>query len=119
MEKPSVFTRLDWWRWRIIAKPVVALELEATLDDMAAIIHARPTVWEALGNSFDAVRGFAINFQLEARRDLYSHECRWPIGTSNAPNAFTTWSVISEALEMATLNCELRECENACYSVRH
>jgi dihydrolipoamide dehydrogenase len=45
----------------IIAEPVAALGLEATLDDMAATIHAHPTVWEAMGDAFNAVRGIAIN----------------------------------------------------------
>jgi len=46
----------------IIAEPVAALGLEATLDDMAATIHAHPTVWEAMGDAFNAVRGLAINY---------------------------------------------------------
>ena len=46
----------------IIAEPVVALGLEATLDDMAATIHAHPTVWEAMGDAFNAVRGLSINY---------------------------------------------------------
>jgi dihydrolipoamide dehydrogenase len=46
----------------IIAEPVAALGLEATLDDMATIIHAHPTVWEAMGDAFNAVRGLSINF---------------------------------------------------------
>jgi dihydrolipoamide dehydrogenase len=46
----------------IIAEPVTALGLEATLDDMAAMIHAHPTVWEAMGDAFNAVRGLTINF---------------------------------------------------------
>jgi dihydrolipoamide dehydrogenase len=46
----------------IISEPVAALGLEATLDDMAATIHAHPTVWEAMGDAFNAVRGLAINF---------------------------------------------------------
>jgi dihydrolipoamide dehydrogenase len=46
----------------IIAEAVTALGLEATLDDMAAIIHAHPTVWEAMGDAFNAVRGLTINF---------------------------------------------------------
>ena len=46
----------------IVAEPVTALGLEATLDDMAAQIHAHPTVWEAMGDAFNAVRGIAINF---------------------------------------------------------
>jgi dihydrolipoamide dehydrogenase len=46
----------------IIAEPVTALGLEATLDDMAATIHAHPTVWEAMGDAFNSARGLAINF---------------------------------------------------------
>ncbi len=46
----------------IIAEPVAAMGIEATLDDMAAIIHAHPTVWEAMGDAFNAVRGLTINF---------------------------------------------------------
>jgi hypothetical protein len=29
---------------------------------MAATIHAHPTVWEAMGDAFNSVRGLAINF---------------------------------------------------------
>jgi dihydrolipoamide dehydrogenase len=46
----------------IIAEPTTALSLEATLDDMANVIHAHPTVWEAMGDAFNSVRGLAINF---------------------------------------------------------
>jgi dihydrolipoamide dehydrogenase len=46
----------------IISEPTAALSLEATLDDMAHVIHAHPTVWEAMGDAFNAVRGLAINF---------------------------------------------------------
>ena len=46
----------------IIAEPTAALGLEATLDDMAATIHAHPTVWEAMGDAFNAVRGLTINY---------------------------------------------------------
>jgi dihydrolipoamide dehydrogenase len=46
----------------IIAGPVNAIGLEATLDDMAATIHAHPTVWEALGDAYNAVRGLTINY---------------------------------------------------------
>jgi dihydrolipoamide dehydrogenase len=46
----------------ILAEPTTALGLEATLDDMGATIHAHPTVWEAMGDAFNAVRGLAINF---------------------------------------------------------
>ena len=46
----------------IIAEPVAALGLEATLDDMAATIHAHPTVWEAMSDAFNSVRGLTINY---------------------------------------------------------
>jgi len=46
----------------IVSEPVAALGLEATLDDMAVTIHAHPTVWEAMGDAFNAVRGLTINF---------------------------------------------------------
>ncbi|MGH9687984.1 MAG: dihydrolipoyl dehydrogenase [Candidatus Acidiferrales bacterium] len=46
----------------IIAEPVAAIGLEATLDDMAATIHAHPTVWEAMGDAFNSVRGLTINY---------------------------------------------------------
>jgi dihydrolipoamide dehydrogenase len=46
----------------IIAEPVAAISLEATLDDMAAMIHAHPTIWEAMGDAFNSVRGLTINF---------------------------------------------------------
>ncbi len=46
----------------IISEAVAALGLEATLDDMAATIHAHPTIWEAMGDAFNAVRGISINF---------------------------------------------------------
>lgn len=45
----------------IIAEAVAAISLEATLDDMMAMIHAHPTVWEAMGDAFNAVRGLSIN----------------------------------------------------------
>ncbi|HTV58683.1 MAG TPA: dihydrolipoyl dehydrogenase [Verrucomicrobiae bacterium] len=46
----------------IVAEPVAATSLEATLDDMATVIHAHPTVWEAMGDAFNSVRGLTINF---------------------------------------------------------
>jgi len=46
----------------IISEATAALSLEATLDDMASTIHAHPTVWEAMGDAFNAVRGLTINF---------------------------------------------------------
>jgi dihydrolipoamide dehydrogenase len=46
----------------IIAESVAAIGLEATVDDMMFTIHAHPTVWEAMGDAFNSVRGLAINF---------------------------------------------------------
>ncbi len=45
----------------IIAEAVTALQLEATLDDMMFMLHAHPTVWEAMGDAFASVRGMSIN----------------------------------------------------------
>lgn len=45
----------------IIAEAVTALQLEATVDDMMAMVHAHPTVWEAMGDAFAAVKGWSIN----------------------------------------------------------
>jgi dihydrolipoamide dehydrogenase len=45
----------------IIAEAVTAISLEATIDDMMAIVHAHPTVWEAMGDAFASVKGLAIN----------------------------------------------------------
>jgi dihydrolipoamide dehydrogenase len=45
----------------IIAEAVTAPQLEATVDDMMTMIHAHPTVWEAMGDAFNSVRGLAIN----------------------------------------------------------
>jgi dihydrolipoamide dehydrogenase len=44
-----------------IAEAVTVLQLEGTVDDMMAMIHAHPTVWEALGDAFASVRGLQIN----------------------------------------------------------
>lgn len=45
----------------ILAEAVTALQLEATVDDMMAMVHAHPTVWEGMGDAFAAVRGWSIN----------------------------------------------------------
>ena len=45
----------------IVAEPVTAIGLEATIDDLMATIHAHPTVWEAMGDAFNSVRGLTIN----------------------------------------------------------
>ena len=45
----------------ILAEPVAALQMEATIDDMMFAVHAHPTVWEAMSDAFASVRGLAIN----------------------------------------------------------
>jgi len=45
----------------ILTEAVTALQLEATIDDMMFMVHAHPTVWEAMGDAFASVRGLAIN----------------------------------------------------------
>ena len=45
----------------IIAEAVTAIQLEATIDDMMAMVHAHPTVWEAMGDAFAGVKGWSIN----------------------------------------------------------
>ena len=42
--------------------PVVAMTAEATIDTMINTIHAHPTLYEAMGEAFNAVYGRAINF---------------------------------------------------------
>jgi dihydrolipoamide dehydrogenase len=40
---------------------VAAMHMEATIEDMMCTVHAHPTLWEAMGDAFAAVRGLAIN----------------------------------------------------------
>jgi dihydrolipoamide dehydrogenase len=44
-----------------IAEAVTVLQLEGTVDDMMTMIHAHPTVWEAMGDAFASVRGLQIH----------------------------------------------------------
>jgi len=46
----------------IISEGVAAIQLEATVDDLMATIHAHPTVWEAMGDAVAAVRGLTVNW---------------------------------------------------------
>ncbi|HEV2388815.1 MAG TPA: dihydrolipoyl dehydrogenase [Candidatus Acidoferrales bacterium] len=46
----------------VIAESVAATGLEGTIDDMMFTIHAHPTLWEAMGDAFNSVRGLAIHF---------------------------------------------------------
>lgn len=45
----------------VISEAVAALQLEATVDDLMAMVHAHPTLWEAIGDAVASVRGLAIN----------------------------------------------------------
>ncbi len=45
----------------IIAEATVALQLEATVDDLMAMVHAHPTLWEAMADGVNAVRGLTVN----------------------------------------------------------
>jgi dihydrolipoamide dehydrogenase len=45
----------------IIAEATAALQLEATVDDLMAMVHAHPTLWEAMAEAANAVRGLTVN----------------------------------------------------------
>ena len=45
----------------MLAEAAAAMQMEATIDDMMFTVHAHPTLWEAMGDAFAAVRGLAIN----------------------------------------------------------
>jgi dihydrolipoamide dehydrogenase len=47
--------------YELIAEGVAAMEAEATVDVMMQTIHAHPTLYEALGEAFNAVYGLSIN----------------------------------------------------------
>src|SRR5437867_4453882 len=47
--------------YELIAEVVAAMEAEATVETLMATIHAHPTLYEALGEAFNAVYGLAIN----------------------------------------------------------
>ena len=47
--------------FELIAEAVTAMEAEATVDVMMQTIHAHPTLYEALGEAFNAVYGLSIN----------------------------------------------------------
>lgn len=48
--------------YELIAEAVTAMESEATVETMRNTIHAHPTLYEAVGEAFNAVYGMAINF---------------------------------------------------------
>lgn len=45
----------------IVAEATAALQLEATVDDLMAMVHAHPTLWEAMADAVNAVRGLTTN----------------------------------------------------------
>lgn len=45
----------------ILSEATAVLNLEGTIDDMMNMVHAHPTVWEAMGDAFASVRGLQIN----------------------------------------------------------
>lgn len=45
----------------ILGEAAAVLKLEGTIDDMMSMMHAHPTVWEAMGDAFASVRGLQIN----------------------------------------------------------
>jgi dihydrolipoamide dehydrogenase len=47
--------------YELIGEAVAAMEAEATVEVMMQAIHAHPTLYEALGEAFNAVYGLSIN----------------------------------------------------------
>ena len=47
--------------FELIGEAVMAMEAEATVDTVIHAIHAHPTIYEAVGEAFNAVYGQAIN----------------------------------------------------------
>lgn len=47
--------------FELIAEAVAAMESEATVETMMSTIHTHPTLYEAVGEAFNAVYGMAIN----------------------------------------------------------
>jgi dihydrolipoamide dehydrogenase len=47
--------------YELISEAVAAMEAEATVDTMMHTIHAHPTIYEAVGEAFNAVNGLQIN----------------------------------------------------------
>ena len=47
--------------FELIGEGVLAMVAEATVDTLIHTIHAHPTLYEAMGEAFNAVYGQAIN----------------------------------------------------------
>lgn len=52
---------IGYHAYELIAEAVAAMESESTADTMMRTIHAHPTLYEAVGEAFNAVYGLAIN----------------------------------------------------------
>lgn len=52
---------IGYHAYELIAEAVAAMEAEATVETMMHAIHAHPTLYEAVGEGFNAVYGLAIN----------------------------------------------------------
>ncbi len=48
--------------FELISEAVTAMEAEATVETMMSTIHAHPTLYEAMGDAFNAVYGLSLNF---------------------------------------------------------
>ena len=47
--------------FELISEGVLAMESESTVETLMHTIHAHPTIYEAVGEAFNAVYGLAIN----------------------------------------------------------
>lgn len=47
--------------YELVSEAVTAMEAEATVESMMSTIHAHPTLYEAVGEGFNAVYGLSIN----------------------------------------------------------
>ena len=45
----------------ILAEAAAVLNLEGTIEHLMQMVHAHPTVWEAMGDAFASVKGLQIN----------------------------------------------------------
>ncbi len=52
---------IGYHAYELIAEAVTAMEAEATVETLRNTIHAHPTLYEAVGEAFQAVYGMAIN----------------------------------------------------------
>ena len=52
---------LSWSDAYALQQRIVAARKAGAIDDMMNMIHAHPTVWEAMGDAFASVRGLQIN----------------------------------------------------------